>query len=150
MENYLTKYRVIYKSFIYCVAACCSVLQHVAVRYSVLQHPTEYRIMFYAHHGWSGEALKHLLGATKCAFSTSQFRSICLETSPKYSETQSIARDFYSNELTSEDPEYTLCVYYISSSNFKPSPLYPWSHSFNVLQHVAVRCSVWLSTATHY
>jgi len=43
-----------------------------------------------------------------------------------YSGTQIIARNSLSNRLTSEDTEYSLSVYQISTSNFKPSPLHPW------------------------
>jgi len=47
--------------------------------------------------------------------------------SPKYSGTWIVTRDSYSNRLTSEDPEYRLCLYQVSIVNFNSSPLYPRS-----------------------
>jgi len=42
------------------------------------------------------------------------------------SGTQIIARDSHTNQLTSEDTEYNLSVYEVSTSNFEPSLLHLW------------------------
>jgi len=63
--------------------------------------------------------------------------------SPKYSGTQIIARDSHSNWLTSEDTEYNLSVYSVSTPNFKPSPLHRWTATLQrALQQSATRSHV--------
>ena len=75
------------------------------------------------------------------------FRKIChfvLEFAifPKYSGTLIIARNSHTNRLTSEDTEYNLSVYSVSTSNFKPSPSTRGpSVPYVALQHTATHCN---------